>query len=204
MLECQDNVESESPRSNSWGAQQRAPHLAKPFSIEAAEILDDVRVALEKDLARAKAGVDRLAMLLTSQFTSQSGHPATKGKLAPWQTRKVLTYIHDQLDEPILIESLAQIATISVGHFSRAFKNSTGETPHACVTRIRIERARELMLQTKEPLSQIAIACGFADQSHFSRQFRSVLGQTPGVWRRMNAQDARKLDLPPERNRRPG
>jgi len=79
---------------------------------------------------------------------------------------------------------MARVAARSVCYFSRAFKVSFGETPHAYVMRRRVRRAQELMLNSDEPLSHIALACGFADQAHLSRLFRREVGATPSAWRR--------------------
>jgi AraC family transcriptional regulator len=58
------------------------------------------------------------------------------------------------------------------------------------IIRLRLELAQRMMLSTEEPLSQIALACGLADQSHLSKLFRNELGETPGAWRRRNLTDA--------------
>jgi AraC-like DNA-binding protein len=75
---------------------------------------------------------------------------------------------------------------LSSSHFSRAFKESYSETPHAHIVRRRIERAAKLMLTTDEPLSRIALACGLCDQAHLTKLFRRGTGQPPAAWRRLN------------------
>jgi AraC-like DNA-binding protein len=74
----------------------------------------------------------------------------------------------------------------SSGIESSARGESIGLTlVHGYVMRKRVEMAQELMLSTSEPLSSIALICGLSDQSHLTRWFRRVLGQTPAFWRRM-------------------
>src|SRR5262249_21940724 len=73
---------------------------------------------------------------------------------------------------------------LSVAHFARGFKRTLGEPPNAYLTRLRLERARNLMLFSDLSLAEVARACGFADQAHFSRRFRQRTGQSPGAWRR--------------------
>ncbi|WP_338834641.1 AraC family transcriptional regulator [Bradyrhizobium septentrionale] len=83
--------------------------------------------------------------------------------------------------------SLQQIAAefgLSVGHFSRAFRASTGLPPHQWLLRQRVKAAKELMTVRELPLAEIAISAGFANQSHFTRVFSAAVGISPGLWRR--------------------
>jgi len=107
--------------------------------------------------------------------------------LAPWQVRRVMVHIEANLSESIRNRDLAAVARVSTFHFNVAFRNSVGHPPHEYVIQRRIERAQGLMLSTDTPLSEIAIECGFADQAHFTRQFRTVAGETPAAWRRARA-----------------
>jgi transcriptional regulator GlxA family with amidase domain len=107
-----------------------------------------------------------------------------KGGLAPWQIRKVASHIEANLDKPIKSGDLAALLDLTPCHFSRAFRNSFGNSPLEHVIRRRMERAQGLMLSTGAPLSQIALECGLADQAHFSRLFRRTVGESPKVWRR--------------------
>ncbi|MDD4745594.1 MAG: helix-turn-helix transcriptional regulator, partial [Eubacteriales bacterium] len=66
----------------------------------------------------------------------------------------------------------------------RQFTRAVTMTPLAYLTRVRIEQARELLLTTRMPVSEVAPACGFESPSYFSRIFRSLTGQTPGMFRR--------------------
>ncbi|MHA6720992.1 helix-turn-helix domain-containing protein [Sphingomonas sp. RS6] len=108
----------------------------------------------------------------------------TRGGLAAWQIRRVTAHIAAHLSEPLTIDTLAAVAQLSPGHFCRAFKVSLGEPPHAYLVRQRIRRAQRLMLDTSDGLSQIAFACGLADQAHLTRLFRRLIGTTPMAWRR--------------------
>ena len=106
--------------------------------------------------------------------------------LAPWQKRKVREFIDASLESKIRLQDCAIQARLSVSHFSHAFKATFGMTVCHYIRRRRIERAQQLMLLSKEPLSQIALACGFADQAHYCRVFRGVVGLRPSEWRRKN------------------
>jgi AraC family transcriptional regulator len=107
-----------------------------------------------------------------------------RGGLAPWQIRKLTTYVEDNLDRTITTRCLAEIARLSAFHFCRAFRDSFGDSPHGYVIRRRMERAQGLMLTTSASLGQIAADCGLADQAHFNKLFRKFAGESPGAWRR--------------------
>src|SRR5579862_5625360 len=107
--------------------------------------------------------------------------------LAPWQVRKVLAHIEANLGTQLRNRDLAAVARLSEYHFNVAFRDSVGEAPHGYIIRRRVERAQGLMLSTEKSLSEIALECGLADQAHFSRLFRSIVGETPAAWRRARA-----------------
>ena len=103
--------------------------------------------------------------------------------LTHWQTRRLDHYISQHLAAAIRTCDLAAQLNLSSSHFSHVFKQTFGITPLAYVARKRIEAAREMMLATDQPLTQIAHAHGFCDQSHFTRTFRRETGLSPLMWR---------------------
>jgi AraC-like DNA-binding protein len=109
-----------------------------------------------------------------------------RGGLSAGALRRVCEFVESHLEEDINLEILAAEARLSVYHFARGFKLSTGVTPLRYVLEQRVKRARQLLVQTDLPLSAIASAVGFFDQGHFSRQFRSLVGTTPSSFRRTN------------------
>jgi AraC family transcriptional regulator len=159
---------------------------ATGFEACASAILDDVRRAMENNRPE---GARLAALRLVSLFTGPEPDWA-RGGLAPWQRRKIDRYLRDHLARPVQLDELAGQVTLSVSHFCRAFKESFGDTPHAHIIRLRLELAQDLMLTTSEPLSQVALASGFADQAHLSKAFRRIVGETPSAWRRRNLTDA--------------
>jgi AraC family transcriptional regulator len=132
-------------------------------------------------------------LLEAASLLRQQVHPLPAGetsdggvRLQPWQTRKVRDYIDAHITGPLRVADLCALIQRSEAYFSRSFKRSFGESPHAFVIRRRLEFATHYMLQTDASLSDIALRCGFSDQPHFCKQFRQAVGQTPAAWRRMH------------------
>jgi AraC-like DNA-binding protein len=103
----------------------------------------------------------------------------------PWQLRRVREFIESHLDGDPSIQDLARECRLSGSHFARAFRQATGVPPHRWLTQRRIERAKELLLENRFELAEIALACGFVDQSHLTRAFAQSEGCSPGKWRRL-------------------
>ena len=110
--------------------------------------------------------------------------PAVRGGLAPWQLRQAKQILISRLDEPISLAELARACKLSPGHFARAFRQTTGQPPHRWLMVQRIEKAKQLLVDSTLSLAQIAQKCGFADQSHFTRIFAQLVQSSPGQWRR--------------------
>lgn len=99
------------------------------------------------------------------------------------QERRVREHVHQNLDASLTLDELAAVAGMSRFRFARGFRHSTGTTPHEFVVRARVGRARVLLERTGTPLFEVAARCGFADQSHLTREFRKRTGTTPGRYR---------------------
>ena len=159
-----------------------------------ARLLEQALTAVETDLATTRACVARVAALLDREETHVEATPQPRRRvgagLAPWQARRVASHVDENLGFPITIDHLSTIAGLSSSYFCRAFKDTFGDPPHAYIMRRRVERAQTLMLQTREPLSQIALACGLSDQAHLCNLFRRLVGQSPSHWRRSQWQEA--------------
>ena len=109
----------------------------------------------------------------------------THGGLSPAALRRIRDFVDSHLERTIDLGSLAATAELSLYHFARAFKRSEGVTPHAFIMERRVAKARELLIGTDLPLSEIALRVGFADQSHFTRRFRKAVGLSPGRFRKL-------------------
>jgi AraC family transcriptional regulator len=130
------------------------------------------------------------------------GRGLPRGGLAPWQERRAKELMSAALNEEIPLSRMAAECGLSVRHFARAFRQSTGVPPHRWLLKHRLDQARTLMVNRELSLADIAISCGFADQSHFTRVFTAMVGTSPGAWRRIDsASVARSRPAPPPSTR---
>jgi AraC-like DNA-binding protein len=107
-----------------------------------------------------------------------------RGGLAAWQERRAKDILVANLDGEVALADIARECRLSVSHFSRAFRHSMGVAPHRWLLNRRVELAKDLLRDRESSLSEIALRCGFADQSHFTRVFTRRAGVSPGSWRR--------------------
>jgi len=153
-----------------------------------ASLLATAAVALDTDRRAAKSCIQRAAALLGIDLSPGGDGAAepscTQGGLAPWQAKRLRSYIEEKLDSSIRATALAGVVQLSTSHFFRAFRNSFGEAPIAYIMKRRILRAQEMMLSSRCSLLQIALECGMCDQAHFTRVFRRIVGINPKAWRR--------------------
>lgn len=135
---------------------------------------------------------EALALALASHIVNRG---ALSGRPREYSTRKLSSralaavddYVMSHLDETVSLSDLSAKADMSLFHFSRSFKQTTGMTPHTYVMHRRIDRACHLLRTTTMPIVQVALACGFSQQSHFTRCFRRIVRQTPGEFRSYGA-----------------
>jgi AraC family transcriptional regulator len=150
------------------------------------ELCAALRSALDDERGTAEERLRRASELLTGIGDSAdvTRREDARGGLSPWQIRKVTNHVEANLDRSIRNEELASLARLNPSYFGRAFRISFGEPPHEYVIRRRVERAQGLMLSSNASLSDIALDCGLADQSHLTRLFRRIVGESPRAWRR--------------------
>jgi len=169
---------------------------ASPGNDTVTELLDAATASLDTDRDAARACIQRAAELVRSTSIRDKVHvqsaPAARGGLARWQRERLAAYVAGHIGSCIRAADLASVVRLSTGHFFRAFRASFGEPPMAYVTRERVRRCQELMLNSRAPLSAIALDCGMSDQSHLTRVFRRLVGVNPGVWRRQSEQSFRE------------
>ena len=141
-----------------------------------------------RDATAAKLMVDGLFHQLLATLLRLAGAPERSftpaAPLDAHRLARATDHAEARLDGTLTVAELARAACLSAPHFARAFCAATGRTPHAWVTARRIERARRLLADpARPPLAEVALACGFGSQSHFTRVFRAHTGATPAAYR---------------------
>jgi len=132
--------------------------------------LDSIEHAIAAALVDAYAGQSRSVRPL-------------QGGLGPGRLRKIKELVHAKLEAELTLVEMAQSVELSPAHFSRMFRESTGETPHQYVLRSRIERAKAMLREPEARVLDVAVACGFKTQQHFARVFRHLSGASPREYR---------------------
>ena len=159
-------------------------------------MLKDAERLLSFDARLAKEQISEAIVLLEKRDMPPESCAAgvfVSGGLLPWQIRRLQERIEKELDSALTTAQLACTVKLSTGYFCHAFKRTFGVPPHAYISDARVKRAQQMMLTTADPLSQIAAACGLADQSHLSRLFRRIVGQNPNSWRRANKEGHKSI-----------
>jgi AraC family transcriptional regulator len=150
-----------------------------------AHLLEVASREIERDREAAKASLATASSILQSEIERCSGARRSRtAGLAGWQVSRVQTFIDKNLHRTIHTQDLSLVARRSPAHFSRSFKLTFGEPPHAYVVKRRLEKACRLMITSSASLSDIALSVGFSDQAHLCRLFRQAFGQSPANWRR--------------------
>lgn len=153
-------------------------HLAKTLS-----------ASLEQPNHASKIFVDHILHALNCYLVcSYGGMKKTaerfKGGLPTVLMRRAKELLEANLDGNIGLRDVAEACGLSTSHFTRAFKQTFRKPPHRWLIERRIDLAKDLMTNSRAPLAEIAVQCGFADQSALNRSFRRVYGISPGQWRR--------------------
>jgi AraC family transcriptional regulator len=185
------------PEISPPGGRRFADERALPL-LSIVRLLDRAGEALASDKSGAHRHIQIAAALLRAQSESNGGQgacsPGTgRRALAPWQVDRATRFIDANLHKKITISDIAELTRLSASHFSRAFRATVGEAPHAYIMRRRVERAQHMIRVTNQPLAEIALECGFSDQAHLTKLFGRVVGICPGAWRRMQGGRARQL-----------
>jgi AraC family transcriptional regulator len=162
---------------------------------------DDLVIAqLTKTILPLASSQDWSSLLALDQFSllfgahllqtygglSRLPEVVTRG-LAPWQARRAAEILRAHLEGGVHLGTVARECGMSVSHFARSFKSSFGVSAHRWLVLRRIDAAKDMLVNTRFPLVDIALQSGFSDQAAFSRTFRQAVGESPSRWRRQQA-----------------
>jgi AraC family transcriptional regulator len=187
-----------------WGAVVLDPErmravLGVDAAVEASIGLEDPVLALLVEAVVAevlrggtsgKVFADALSAAIATQLLRLYGDASAtaKGGLTGRKVRLLADFIDAHIERGLAIAELASLAGLSTFHFARAFKQTTGRTPHQFVLLRRLDRARRMLVDTELSIADIAATCGFADQAHLARSFRKQFGAPPTAIRAAKSQ----------------
>jgi AraC family transcriptional regulator len=123
-----------------------------------------------------------MAMHLVQHHAVRKTASARRGGLSPTRFSRVKELIQLRLGENLTLDEMARTAGLSVFHFSRVFRQTTGMSPFQYVTTCRINHAKQLLLHPFARIGDVALECGFCDQAHLTRQFKRFVGITPAAY----------------------
>jgi AraC family transcriptional regulator len=141
-----------------------------------------------KDGARLTHYGEALSVLLAHELVKLNDGPRqrsfARGGLSGWQQKRVADFVEANLAEDLRLSTIARLIELSPYHFARAFKQSFGQSPHRYHVGRRIERAKALLAEQTQSITEIAQTIGFAETSSFSSAFRKLTGLSPREYRR--------------------
>jgi AraC family transcriptional regulator len=142
------------------------------------------------DLAQShQLFVDQMSLSLLTYFAETYGgmqRDAVRGRgsLAAWQERRAKEIMQSRLATQLTIAEIARECRLTPGYFAKAFRRTTGLSPHGYMAQVRVQEAKGYLLSSSLSLADISLICGFGDQSYFTRVFTRLVGASPGAWRR--------------------
>jgi AraC family transcriptional regulator len=155
-------------------------------------LMESLRADIEAGSPGGSLFGESVALALSAHVAQRYSTLTTKlevyrGGLSPVRLNRVLEYINANLSDNLELSVLAEVVGVNLHHFARAFKQSTGESPHQYVLRRRIEQAKEFLRHSQLRVIEASARTGFVDQSHFSKVFRRIVGIAPSEYRQTYA-----------------
>ncbi|MFM0125398.1 AraC family transcriptional regulator [Paraburkholderia sp. RL18-101-BIB-B] len=154
-----------------------------PFLREAADTLGALHHAELIDAACADAFADVISVHIALHYGHCAGAAEPDAPLTRQMLTRVQGFVHEHIDETILVEQLAVLVHMGTSNFARAFKTVTGNPPHLYVTLERVKFARTMLCQETLPLVDVGARAGFQTQQHFTEVFHRYTGVTPRAYR---------------------
>lgn len=155
-------------------------------NLQSREIAANMRRMAEELLVPQENGslaievLSNLVMIDVARFFNREESPCfRKRQLASWQLRKIENIFKDSINHWPSLSELAKTCRVSENHLSRAFSQSTGIPLSKFSERIRMDRARNMLLHSNLSIKEISVSLGFSDQNYFSTAFRRVMKISP-------------------------
>lgn len=159
--------------------------------------LTELAARIRDEIVNERPGGRLMTQSLTTAFATSLVRMLNQADARPTLTiksdsdahrhfRRAIEFMHAHLDSDIGLSDLAEAAGCTVARLKFAFREHTGEPPYQHLLRIRVERARHLLIHSGSTIAEIAAECGFNGQSHFTNAFARMIGCTPAKWRRQH------------------
>nr|WP_294530943.1 helix-turn-helix domain-containing protein [uncultured Rhodopila sp.] len=158
--------------------------------------IEQIALAIHRELGReTSAGrllIESLGQSLSAYLVNRyselplnlSRHAPTPKPFDRRRLARVMDFIDAHIEQNFTVADLATVACMSHAHFARSFKATTGQAPREFVSQLRLERAKQMLADDRQPMTEIAFSAGFSSHSNFTRAFRNATGTTPGDYRR--------------------
>lgn len=165
---------------------EHMPILDNPLSNQLAlYLIQELQFCPNEDKSYLENMIATMADLLVKRYYLQKEISCNlQMGLTPFIIQKIQHYVIKHIDRPILTSELAKVARLSIHHFIRVFKKTTGETPHQFIMRLKLEQAKKLLISTEESIIQIGMGVGCDNPSHFSQLFKTNFGVPPLKFRK--------------------
>ncbi|KVV51465.1 AraC family transcriptional regulator [Burkholderia territorii] len=162
------------------------PRLIRDPALE--RLSQALAVSHTRDGALGKVFADGVSLAIVSRiiarhFSLPQRDARRTAELPSWRMRRVVEYVDAHLADPIGLADMAKSAGLTRMHFAAQFRHATGLRPHEYLMRRRIERAQQLLLESRHNVLDVALSTGFRSQAHFTTVFKRFVGQTPCCWR---------------------
>jgi len=161
------------------------PPRFSPNVIYKSELVAPLR-ELHQILLREQADFQKeelFLFLLEQLLEEHTGEYDAQGRQSE-QVRAIAEYLAGHYDKPVTLEELGALTGLSKYTLLRRFTREKGISPYSYLCTLRIDQAKRLLHQGEPPM-EVALSCGFSDQSHFSNVFKKLIGITPGQYRRI-------------------
>jgi AraC family transcriptional regulator len=177
------------------GFDSRRVEIRNRFQIRDAQLENicwALKVEMEAGYPSGRLYTDSLGVSIASRLISTHSSVAPRaatrsGGLGGRRLKQTLAYIEDHLAEDLSLSRIAAITGVSASHFKSLFRESAGVPVHQYVIQRRVERAKDLLMQDKLSIAEIALATGFSHQSHMARHMRRSVGLSPRAMKRLFA-----------------